>query len=107
MPIIGKQGHIPTKSEGTVHPLALGPGQHVYRNYDLRFSGNEAGYAKKTVIELKKNPVEIWESVHYRSEIDNAVEYETRIGYRVSMEDTNLIFQETKRLPDSMVVSRP
>ena len=31
LPVIGKQGQIPTKSEGTAHPLALGPGQHVYR----------------------------------------------------------------------------
>jgi hypothetical protein len=107
LPVIGKQGQIPTKSEGTVHPLALGPGQYIYRNYDLRFSGNEAGYAKKTVDGLKKNPVEIWESVQYRSEIDNTVEYETRIGYRVSMEDTNLLFQETKRLSGSVVVQRP
>lgn len=107
MPIIGKQGQIPTKFEGTLHPLALGPGQHIYRNYDYRLSGNEAGYAKKTADGLRKNPAEIWTSVRYRSEIDNTIEYETRIGYRVSMEDTNLLFQETKRLPDSMLVPRP
>ena len=107
LPVIGKEGQIPTKFEGPLSPLALGPGQHVYRNYIFRFSGSEAGYTKKTADGLRKNPIEIWESVHYRSEIDNAVEYETRIGYRVSMEDINLLFQETKRLPDSMVVSRP
>lgn len=107
LPVIGKQGPIPTKSEGTLTPLALGPGQHIYRNYDLRFSGNKIGYAKKTVDGLRKSPVEIWESVRYRSEIDSTIEYEMRIGYRVSTEETNLLFQETKRLPGSMVVPRP
>jgi hypothetical protein len=107
LPAIGKQGPIPTKAEGTLNPLALGPGQHVYRNYDYRFSGNQSNYAKTTIDSLRKNPIEIWESFRYRSEVDSTVEYETRIGYRVSADDTNLLLQETKRLPGGMVVPRP
>lgn len=107
LPAIGKQGPIPTKAERIPNPLALGPGQHLYRNYDYHFSGNEADYAKKTVESLRRNPVEIWESIRYRSEVDSTIEYETRTGYRVSADDTNLLFQETKRLPGSMVVPRP
>lgn len=107
LPVFGKEGKIPSRLEGTPSPLALGPGQHIYRNYAFRFSGSKPGYAKNAADGLRKNPMEIWESVLYRSEIDNTISYETRIGYRVSPEETNLLFQETKRLPDSMVVPRP
>ncbi len=107
LPAIGSQGPIPTKFEGTLSPLALGPGQSIYRNYDYRFSGSEVEYAKKTVDKLKKNPVEIWGSVRYRSELDSTIEYETRTGHRVWADDTHVLFQETKRLPGNMVVPRP
>lgn len=107
LPAIGNQGPIPTKPERLPNPLTLGPGQHVYRNYVYHFSGNEADYAKKAVLSMKRKPVEIWESIHYGSEIDNNIEYETRIGYRMATDDTNLLLQETKRLPGSMVVPRP
>lgn len=107
LPAIGKQGPIPTKPERLPSPLALGPGQHVHRNYVYEFSGNEVDYAMKSVASLKRNPLEIWEAIRYRSEIDSTIVYETRIGYRVVADDTNLLFQETKRLPGSMVIPRP
>jgi hypothetical protein len=107
LPVIGKQGPIPGKFEGTPTSLELGPGQHIYKNHNVHFSGNEVGYAKKTLSDLRKNPVEIWESVRYRSEIDSTVAYETGIGYRISADNAILLFQETKRLPGSMIVPRP
>ena len=107
LPAIGKEGPIPTKVQGTPNPLTLGPGQHVFRNYDFRFSGDQPNYARKAVDSMRKNPMEIWESFRYRSEVDTSVEYETRIGYRFTTDDMNLLLQETKRISGSIVVPRP
>jgi hypothetical protein len=107
LPVFGRQAQILTTTDIIVNPLELGPGQHVYRNYILRFSGEQTNYAKATTDSLKKNPMEIWESFRYSSEVNNTVVYETRIGYRVSVEDVNLLFQETKRISDSIIMPRP
>jgi hypothetical protein len=107
IPVIGNQGPIPTKIESVPHPLELGPGQHIYRNYVLNFAGNHSNYARSTVDSLKKNPAEIWEAFRYGSEVSKDVEYTVRIGYRISVDETNLLFQETKRTNDNIIVPRP
>jgi len=108
LPINGKEGPIPTKLEGRMpNPLEIGPAQHVFKEHGYHISPKRPGDTEKNVDGLRKNPVEIWDSIRYRSEIDSTVEYEAKIGFLIYADRTVLLLRETKRLPGSMVVPRP
>ena len=99
--VFDKSGQVNVSSVQEPGVITMGPGEHIYRNYDIFFSGNEPDWAKKTIDELKNKEGEIsviWFELRYQNELDESIQYQTKVAYSLSVDSVRILTQETRKI---------
>jgi hypothetical protein len=98
-----KSGKVNVPAAKELPVITLGPGEHIYRTFEIKIMGNKPEWAETTINDLKakKEAISvIWFSLNYLNEIEPSIAYETRAAYSFSMNSTQLLVLETERIKE-------
>jgi len=98
-----KSGKVNVSAAKELPVITLGPGEHIYRTFEIKMMGDTPDWAEITINDLKakKEAISvIWFSLNYSNEIEPSIAYETRGAYSFSMNSAQLLVLETERIKE-------